>query len=309
MHPRGLDLNLMVLLDALLAEKSVTKAAHRIGLSQPTMSTALGRLRRHFADDLLVRRGNQYELTPLAEHLRPLLGTALAGAERVFTSMPDFDPATAEREFTVLASDYGMATAGPWLHRIIAERAPNVRLRLLSCPPGTIDRVDECLRTVDALVLRKGVVTGLPSQDLLVDEWVAVVDADRQVVGGSATVAELSALPWVVAGGSSVDEVPALGLRAAETVPLIAATVESFLSVPLLVRGTNRAGLVPRGVADRLTGSGEVRIVELRGEPTRFVESAVWHPVHERDAGHQWLRQCLASVAELAAETPAATGS
>ncbi|MEU3270054.1 LysR family transcriptional regulator [Saccharomonospora sp. NPDC006951] len=307
MRLRGLDLNLMVLLDALLAEKSVTKAARRIGLSQPTMSTALGRLRRHFSDDLLVRSGNQYELTPLAEHLRPLLSSALAGAERVFTSVPDFDPATAEREFTVLASDYGMATVGSSLHRIVAQRAPKVRLRLRSCPPGTIDRVDEHLRTVDALVLRKDVVQGLPSQDLLVDEWVAVVDADRHLVGGSATVAELSALPWVVTG--SADEMPALGPRAADAVPSVAATVESFLAVPLLVRGTDRAGLVPRGIADRLTGSGEVRIVELRGEPTRFVESAVWHPVHERDAGHQWLRHCMSSVAELAGATPAATGS
>jgi hypothetical protein len=115
----NLDMNLLVSLDALLQERSVSRAAERLGLSQPSLSASLARLRRHFRDDLLARVGNRYELTPLAAQLAEQTTSALAAVARVFASEPDFDPATSEREFTVLISDYAITGAGP-----AAGRAP-----------------------------------------------------------------------------------------------------------------------------------------------------------------------------------------
>ncbi|MPY80022.1 MAG: LysR family transcriptional regulator, partial [Actinophytocola sp.] len=86
MNLANLDLNLLVSLDHLLRERSVTRAAESMGLSQPALSASLARLRRHFGDPLLTRVGNRYELTPLAVHLRRRTETALAGVERVFAS-------------------------------------------------------------------------------------------------------------------------------------------------------------------------------------------------------------------------------
>jgi DNA-binding transcriptional LysR family regulator len=80
----NLDLNLMRALDALLCEVSVTRAAERLNLTQPTLSASLSRLRKHFGDELLRREGNQLELTPLAVRLRPLVRDALDSAERLF---------------------------------------------------------------------------------------------------------------------------------------------------------------------------------------------------------------------------------
>ena len=108
----SLDLNLLVSLDALLQQRSVTRAAAQMGLSQPALSASLARLRRHFGDELLTRVGNEYRLTPLAVQLRDLSRLALTGVERVFTAQPDFDPASSTREFSLLVSDYGVAVLG-----------------------------------------------------------------------------------------------------------------------------------------------------------------------------------------------------
>ncbi len=86
---RNLDLNLLLALDALLTERNVTRAAERLGLSQPTVSAALGRLRRHFGDELLHRIGNRYELTPLAQQLSARTTPALADVRRVFDATAD----------------------------------------------------------------------------------------------------------------------------------------------------------------------------------------------------------------------------
>src|ERR1700733_13882015 len=96
----SLDLNLLVSLDALLQQASVTRAANQMGLSQPALSASLARLRRHFDDELLTRVGNEYRLTPMALQLKELARVALSGVERVFTAQPAFDPASSTREFS-----------------------------------------------------------------------------------------------------------------------------------------------------------------------------------------------------------------
>lgn len=110
----SLDLNLLLSLNALLQERSVTRAALRLGLSQPTLSGNLARLRRHYGDDLLTRVGNSYELTPLAERLTEHTAQALALADRIFQTGPDFDPARAEHQFTLVGTDAtSRSSAGP----------------------------------------------------------------------------------------------------------------------------------------------------------------------------------------------------
>ena len=92
MNLASLDLNLLVSLDALLQQRSVTRAAAQMGLSQPALSASLARLRRHFGDELLTRVGNEYRLTPLAVQLVDVAASALAGVERVFTAQPGSTP-------------------------------------------------------------------------------------------------------------------------------------------------------------------------------------------------------------------------
>ena len=103
------DLNLLVVLQALLEERNVTRAGERIGLSQPATSNALQRLRRQFGDELLVRSGNTMELTPLARALLDMVSETLTLAGRTYQLTSEFNPAENSRRFTILGADYGLS--------------------------------------------------------------------------------------------------------------------------------------------------------------------------------------------------------
>src|ERR1700758_599936 len=124
MHPTHIDrvdLNLLPPLVVLLEERHVSRAADRIALSQPAMSRALQRLRRHFGDELLVRGPDGYSLTPRAERIRAQLATVVAELNHLFDS-ESFDPATAAQSFRLAVSDYTVSALGPALVRhILAE--------------------------------------------------------------------------------------------------------------------------------------------------------------------------------------------
>ena len=194
----SLDLNLLVSLDALLQQRSVTRAAAQMGLSQPALSASLARLRRHFGDELLTRAGNEYRLTPLAVQLRDLSRLALdrrgAGVHRPARVRPGvLDP-----RVLMLVSDYGVAVLGDTLAGLLAEEAPHARLRLTANTPAAVDRADQILLSTDLLVLPHGFVTDLSHRDLYRDEWVCIVCADNEAVEDELTVEHLETLPWVV---------------------------------------------------------------------------------------------------------------
>src|SRR5206468_2331068 len=193
----NLDLNLLVSLDALLDQRGVTRAAQQLGLSQPALSASLARLRRHFGDELLSRAGNEYRLTPLAVQLKPRVRLALQGVERVFTALPEFDPAESTREFSVLMSDYASALLGSALAGVFTEEAPAARLRLAHNTPDAVDRADQTLQTTDLLVLPHGFLTDLRHADLIRDRWVIVVAAENPDVGETVSLEQLGTLPWV----------------------------------------------------------------------------------------------------------------
>ena len=127
----GVDLNLLVALDALLAERSVTRAADRLGLSQPGMSNTLARLRRLFGDPLLVREGLILVPTPRAESLRQPIQEALSLIQQALDDRPGFDPARDRATFTVSCSDYSLLMLiGPLVRRLAAA-APGLTIQVL----------------------------------------------------------------------------------------------------------------------------------------------------------------------------------
>lgn len=301
---------MLVTLDALLGERSVTSAARRLDVAQPTMSTALARLRRHFGDELLSRAGNHYELTPLATRLQAQAAELVAGAERLFAVESDFDPATAQREFSIVSSDYGLSMVGPALSRAVVAGAPRCRLRLMPLTMEVLEDVDETLAVVDLLLLPKGIIEGPRHQDLLIDEWVGVVASGNAAVVDSLTLANLAELPWVViAGGTSaraggVEATPALRqLSLLGIIPQVAVVTESFQIAPLLVEGTDRVTIVQRRLAERVVAVRDLRIVDLPFPAVPLVEAAWWHPTQVRNGGHRWLR---AQLGKLAADFAAA---
>ncbi|WP_218133605.1 LysR family transcriptional regulator [Lentzea fradiae] len=291
MNLANLDLNLLVPLDVLLEERSVTRAAARLGLSQPALSGALARLRRHFDDPLLTRAGNVYELTPLAVQLRRRTGLALAGVERVFASEPDFTPATSRRTFTVLASDYPMAVLGPRVTELIAEQAPSVTLRLEHHSPAAVESGAETLRGVDGILLPHGVLFDLPSADLFTDSWVVIADRDAETIGESLTMDDAKRLPWVFTYHSASAFTGAgRQLQLLGAAPRVQCVVESFLALPYYVIGTDRIALVQGHLARHLARDERLRVLDCPWDVVPLVEAMWWHPTHTHDAEHVWLR-------------------
>src|SRR5688572_29628258 len=125
-----IDLNLMVVLDALLEERHVTRAATRLGLSQPAMSRSLGRLRKLVGDPLLVRAGHELVPTPRALELGEPLRAMLDGVRRMLETAPPFDAATAERTFVIMANEYAQIALAPAVLDRVRARAPGVRIDL-----------------------------------------------------------------------------------------------------------------------------------------------------------------------------------
>ncbi|TDD71496.1 LysR family transcriptional regulator [Actinomadura darangshiensis] len=296
MNLASLDLNLLVALRALLEERNVTRAGQRIGLSQPATSAALARLRRHFADDLLVRTGNVYELTPLGNALLVPSATACGLLERLFTSRAEFDPGTERREFTIIASDYAVAVFGAALARALHAAAPASRLVFQQVGPEIVDNTDAALSAVDGLLMPHGIVSGFPAVELYRDEWACVVADDHPEVGDRLTMDDLARLPWVVYqrpyDAPAARQLSMLGLE-----PRVEVSVQSFQLLPGLVAGTRRVALIQRRLARLLAPTAAVRILPCPFEAVPVSEALWWHPVHTQDAAHIWLRETAARVA------------
>ncbi|GAA3617536.1 LysR family transcriptional regulator [Nonomuraea rosea] len=296
MNLASLDLNLLIALRALLEELNVTKAGRRIGLSQPAMSAALARLRHHFADELLVRQGNRYELTPLGNALRAPAANAYAMLERLFTSRADFHPATEQHDFTLLSSDYAIAVFGAELARILHTEAPGVRLHFQHVPPGVAEHAGALLSGVDGLLMPHGVIGDLPAVELYRDEWVCLVSDDHPGLGDRITMDDLARLPWVIYQ-RAFDATVARQLAMLGLEPYVEVSVQSFQLLPSLVAGTRRVALIQRRLARLLEGLAPVRTLPCPFEAVPLQEALWWHPVHTHDAAHIWLRETAARVA------------
>ncbi|MFT4288603.1 LysR family transcriptional regulator [Nocardioides sp.] len=296
-----MDPNLVVVLDAVLAERNLTRAGERLGMTQPAVSAALARLRRQFDDALLVRTGRVFELTPTARRLRPAVDRAMAEIRRTLDVPPSFDPATTTRTFYVSGSDYPLAElAGP-LQALLGEQAPHARLSFDSLPTGSeVSPVDLLCR--DVFVAGAG--SGLPGKrrSLFLDRLVCVVAAGhpRLRPDGVLSSADLAQARHVrsVLGAAMTTHVDDL-LAAAGIEPRVAITVEGFLPVPFMIAGSDLVGFVPERVALRYAGVLGLRVVETPIAPITLVEAAYWHPSRNDDPALGWLVAMLLRASEI----------
>lgn len=294
MNLASLDMNLVVALRMLLEERNVTRAGQRVGLSQPAMSAALARLRRHFDDELLIRVGGSFELTPLASSLVDRTNAAYELLERVFTAQAVFDPATETREFTLLVTDYGVTVFGAALSRALHREAPGLRLTFQQTGTLTEDTASLLMAT-DGVVLPHGIIDDFPAAELFQDRWVCMVSADNKEVGAALTIGDLERLPWAVYQ-RPYDAPAARQLNMIGITPRVEVSVPGFGTLPFVVEGTSRVALIQERLADRVAATAAVRILPCPFAAVPVQEALWWHPVHAQDAGHIWLREKAVEV-------------
>ena len=297
------DLNLLVHLDALLAERSVTRAAARVGLGQSAMSHNLARLRDLFSDELLTRGPEGLRPTPRALALVEPVRIALAQIQVLVSRDDAFDPRTAERTFSVGLPDSMEILIVPSLLAYLREVAPGIHLRLHNIDSSKL------LDDLDADRLDLAVGYGVFAQGqahhkrrlLFTETYLCMFNAERTGITASISLDDYLRLPHVLTSlrpgerGVVDDALEKLGLR--RTVVL---TTPRFLAVPSLVArapvvGTMHARLA-RFFAAELGLSLSLPPVELQD----MAVSLLWHASYDHDPAHAWLRQMMVRlVAEL----------
>jgi DNA-binding transcriptional LysR family regulator len=307
---RSIDLNLIPPLRALLEERSVSKAATRMRMSQPSLSAALARLRQHYDDPLLVRSGNRYEykLTALGSSLLARVNATQLSVDRLF-EVQEFDPASSRSQFTLFTSDYSMAVLGGSLATVMRRTAPLVTLRFENILTTTVGNAPDSLRDYAGAMLPHGYLLGAADSymDLFTDRWVCVVSPDNRLVGDRLAFADLSRLSWVFSFSSENQLTPPeRQMRMLGVEPQVEIGVPSFLAIPSMIAGTDRIAFLPHSYAARIARSGSLRVLECPFEVVPFLESFWWSPVHNKDPEHQWLRAQFPQAIIEAKLTPAA---
>lgn len=293
----GVDLNLLLALDALLSERSVTRAAQRLGQTQSSLSHTLRRLRALLGDPLFVKTQKGMQPTALAAELGPPLRRALAEIEGALRSRPRFDPATSTRHFTIASSDYGTLLLVPRLMARLSRLAPGLGIAVRA----TIERSPEelCAGQLDLLL---GAVPPQPAdilgRRLLADRFVCLLRREHPVLEEGLTLERYIALGHVLispmgVGATWVDPVlERLGLSRR-----IALRVPQYLAAPHVVAETDLVLTIAARVARALRGSLPLVEVAPPLEIPGFSISAYWHAQRHDDAGHRFLREQLFAVA------------
>jgi DNA-binding transcriptional LysR family regulator len=296
----AIDLNLILALDALLAERHVTRAASRLGVTQSAASHSLARLRELFGDLLLVRgpRGTMLP-TPRAEELAPAIRKVLADLAGALRGAPAFDPATARHTFHLAASDYVELVLLPRLVERLGRTAPGIELWIHTL----VDYGDEALASgaMDLVIgpPRGAARPGGSYEKLLFDEsFTCIVRAGHPLAGARMTIARYCAAAHLLVAprglpGSFVDD----ALAALGRSRRIAVAVPHFLVVPYVIAGSDLVATLANRVAAMFIDTlGLVAMAPPLVLP-RFQMALAWHERNHADPAHRWLREELVAVA------------
>ncbi|AOW12055.1 nodulation protein NfeD [Hydrogenophaga crassostreae] len=308
MRFKNLDLNLLVALDALLTENNITRAAERVHLSQSAMSNALSRLRDYFNDPLLVQVGRTMEPTPRAEVLREAVHDLLLRIDTTVAALPEFDPTTSDREFTLFVSDYTMEILIPHVLAIASRLGSKVRFKLQpqsNSPDRALERGE-----TDLLIIPKAYVSQEhPSVTLFKDEFVCIAWRDSQIARGELTPERYANAGHIVMRpqGTSQPAFEEWFIKRYGVSRLTQVSTYSFTAMPFLVIGTEMITTIHERLARRLVPSLPIKLMPIPVPMPALEQTMQWHKYRAQDPGLIWLRS-LMQQASLAIDAPEASG-
>jgi DNA-binding transcriptional LysR family regulator len=291
------DLNLLRVFDALLAARSVSGAAARLGLSQPATSAALSRLRKSLDDPVLIRSGNQMIATPLAVGLSPQVARILENIGDTLRKTTTFDPATSLRRFRVGANDYTTLVLLAPLARRLQQIAPRVTLEIM--PLDKAPDAGLANRELDLIVSDRWYVRGARNLETLLQEsFVSVARADHPRLSRVPTLEEFVREEHALI--SALGVVPGVvdhALAALGRSRRIALTMPHYLVAPLVVSHTDLIITMPSRIARLCVASYSLRQFAPPVAIEGFDVVMAFHPRNRVEPAVQWLMQALRSVA------------
>jgi len=294
-------MGLLVSLDALLQEGSVTGAARRAGLSTPAMSHALARIRERLGDPILVRSGRGMLLTPRAVALKPQVHSVVTEARRALEPERPFVARELARTFVVHVSDYVLTVLGAAVDRILRDEAPMVCVRFV---PNTPD--DPALLRDQGSDLAVGIYGELPQEmrrrQLLTDRFVCVVRGGHPQAKKRLTLEQFLGIPHIQVAprgkpGGYIDDV----LKERGLSRTVARAVPYFVTALQLAAETDYILTISERIARRFAKPLSLALLEAPVKLRPYALSLVWHPRFDGDAGHRFLREAFLRAAAEAA--------
>jgi len=297
MNLASIDLNLLLAFEALFEERAVTAAARRIGLGQPGMSAALGRLRAVIGDELFVRAAGEMRPTAKALEIAPGITAALAQLRRTLETGIGFDPATATRSFTLGSTDYTALVLLPELVAYVRQHAPGVDLRIVGYEKGTVPEMLDRGEVDVAL----GVFPKPPERAVVTrlfeERFVGLARVGHPaVVDGRIDAQSFAYLPHALVttrrdtSGSLDEALAATGLRRR-----VALTLPFVMVLPSVLEGSDLVAALPSRLADRVLAGARIQCFELPVETKPWTVSMLWPASARTDQATAWLRGAIAA--------------
>ncbi|MEJ5056951.1 MULTISPECIES: LysR substrate-binding domain-containing protein [unclassified Pseudomonas] len=292
------DLNLLPVFIALMEERSVTRAAARLGITQPALSNALNRLRDTLKDPLFIRERYGIKPTQFAEEIAPVINETLARLDEVIIGRQHFDPATSTRQFNIAPNSYVEIVFIPTIVARLREQAPGIKVSLT--PFGNDLAETGVISGTTDMVLGRIVdpPDNLVVQHLMDDGLACVVRADHPEVGDSLSREQYERLRHVNVlppGRLRVGLFQALerqGLRRE-----LAISVTHFLAVPEIIAVTDYCATMPRHICNQIAKDPRLKVVQSPVDLGTFPVEIAWHVRYRNDPAHQWFRQLLVETA------------
>lgn len=293
------DLNLLPIFVALMEERSVTRAAQRLGITQPALSNALARLRVTMRDPLFIRERYGVRPTQMAEELAPVIAAALARLDDAILGQQDFDPGEAVRLFTIAPNSYVEFVLAPAIVTRLRERARGIKLRLM---PFGNDLTETGVMSGDTAMVLGRIVDppdNLVVQHLMDDGLSCVVRADHPEIDQAISreqyerLRHVNVLPPGRLRAGLFQALDQRGLRRE-----VAVSVTHFLAVPEMIAATDYCATLPNLICRHLARDPRLKVLPAPVDLGTFPVQMGWHVRYRQDPAHRWLRALIAEVAE-----------
>jgi DNA-binding transcriptional LysR family regulator len=293
-----IDLNLLVVFDALLRTRSVSQAARQLGMSQPATSFALNRLRKTFGDPLFVRTSRGIHPTPFSEAMATPLEEVIDRIRADLLQQPIFDPPTATRAVTLNMQDIGELVFLPQIMERLSSLAPGLQLRTVNLPAAELEPA-----------LRKGEVdlaigffpelgsAAVYQQRLFTHTFVCIVRADHPTIGGELTRKQfIEGRHAVVHPAGQMNDSLEAELQQQGLTRHISVRLEHFLAIPTLLGRSDLIFTVPYAIGASLARLAAIKLVKPPFKARPRVVRQHWHSRFQNDAANRWLRGVVAEL-------------
>ncbi len=298
MRLHRLDLNLLIMLDILIAEKSVSQTAQRLGMTQPAVSNALSRLRAHFDDELFVVMGRRMAPTPLCDSLAEPVRRIIAELSIIAAARAGFDPGATERTISIICSDYVFLVFLSQALRRLAVAAPNVKVRTLLANEGMSDLLRSG-RADFGIFPEQRLVEGLPHATLFEDDFSVIAWTENTLVKEPLSTEQYLSLDHVSTsiGPTTPPHIEQESLDLYGIERNIAVYAPNFTGVAEVVLGTNYIATVHTRSAEIMSQRMPLKVMAPPVAIAPFKECLQWNPAMEIDPGIIWIKNYLIEIA------------